>query len=79
MTSPSSLHFRLKRPGPLHPVGLGLRVVLGFFVLFVVLGDSVGFGGVGVTLLTGRVVSSAGGGNGVTGFSAGRGVNCANE
>ena len=46
MTSPSSLHFRLKRPGPLHPEGLfvGLRVglVVGLFVLLV-LGDSVGF------------------------------------
>ena len=82
MTSPSSLHFRLKRPGPLHPVGLfvGLRVglVVGLFVLLV-LGDSVGFWGVGVTLLTGRLVSSAGGGNGVTGSFIGRGVNCANE
>ena len=83
MTRPSSLHLMLKRPGPLHPgglfVGLGLRLGLGGFGLFVVRGDSVGFGGVGVTTFTGRVVLAAGRGNGVTGSSAGRGVNCANE
>lgn len=93
ITSPSSLQRILNRPGPLQPLSSDLSLsflrplfLFLFLPLLGLFGDSVGLGpfittpdgGAGVTTFTGRVVSP-GGGNCVTGSSAGRGVNCANE